>query len=343
MQKRTTIREVASRAGVSVGTVSRVINGKSVGGKTIESVRKAMLDLGYTPNAVAQSMRTKNTRAIGFVINDISNPLFSTIAKATEKILRDEGYCLLMASTDNDPDREQLIIESLKQRRVDGLIVAVSDEKRRETNHLLETAEFPVVLLDREMDSKLDSVCDDHASGMRKALRYLFDLGHRKIALITGSENIRPGRERVAGFRQAYKERGLKIPENLIHHARFDTAYGYEEAYEILTSTNRPTAIVAGGNQIFSGLMRAVRQLDIRIPEDLSIISCDDIDVTVLMNPPITVIARDMERIGALAGEIIIRRVTESAKDGRFAHVIPTELIVRESCMQINRGTDARP
>jgi LacI family transcriptional regulator len=333
--KRATIREVATTAGVSIGTVSRVLNGKSVSVRVLEAVNSAIKDLHYTPNAIAQSMRTNSTRAVSLVVNDISNPLFSGIAKGLDKVLSANNYSLLIANTDTDPQRERVIIESLKQRRVDGLAIAVSDEDNDNIKSILQSVEFPIVLLDRELDIGADIVCDDHANGMKKALRYLFDLGHEDIALITGDDSVRPSRERATGYRDAFRE--LKKPANeyWIRQGQMTSRFGYEEAVRLLEGDKRPTAIIAGGNLILSGVLRAIRQFDLSIPEDLSLISCDEVDLAVLMNPPITVITRDISLIGQLAAEQLLRRIDGSADPAMSRQSIPTELVVRESCTRL--------
>ena len=338
MQRRISVRDVARQAGVSVGTVSRVINHKPVSPEMSATVNKAMRDMGYTPNAVAQSMRTKTTYTVALVVNDISNPLFSSIAKGAEQILREENYSLFIANTDNNPQREKLIIQSLVHRRVDGLMIAVADEKSADTNSILRSLDFPVTLLDREIDLSMDAVCDEHAVGMKTAVRYLFDLGHRDIALITGGDNVRPGRERAAGFREAFRERGLAVMDTWLRQGRLDAPFGFAQAREILSAQRRPTALIAGGNQILSGVLRAMRQLQFRIPNDLSLVSCDDIDLAVLMNPPITVIARDTERIGRVAAELLLRRMSRIIKTDAIKLSIPTELIVRDSCRPVTTG-----
>ena len=335
MRRKISVRDVARQAGVSVGTVSRVINHKAVSPEMVATVNKAMREMGYTPNAVAQSMRTKTTHTVALVVNDISNPLFSSIAKGAEQILREKNYSLFIANTENDPLREKLIIQSLVQRRVDGLMIAVADETSAETNSILGSVDFPVTLLDREINLSMDSVCDEHALGMKKAMRYLFDLGHKDIALITGTDNVRPGRERAMGFREALRERGLDVVDTRLRQGRADSLFGFAQAREILSEQPRPTALIAGGNQILSGVLRAVRQLELQITEDLSLISCDDIDLTVLMNPPITVIARDIGRIGGLAAELLLRRMSKTMETEAIKYLIPTELIVRESCRPI--------
>lgn len=330
--RRATIRDVAMQAGVSVGTVSRVLNDKAVSNRVLESVNSAIQDLGYSPNAIAQSMRTKSTRAVGLVVNDISNPLFSGIAKGLDDYLSDNDYSLFIANTNNDPCRERVIVESLKQRRIDGLVIAVSDERDEGVKSILRNVGFPVVLLDRDLDIPADSVCDDHARGMKKALRYLFDLGHKDIALITGDDSVRPSRERALGYREAFRELGSSVPEARMIQGRLNSAFGYEQACKLLGSETRPSAIIAGGNQILSGILRAIRQYNVLIPGDLSLISCDEVDLAALMNPPITVITRDIYRIGHLAAEFLLRRIDGDDNQSTSRQFIPTELVVRESC-----------
>lgn len=334
-KRRATIRDVATKAGVSVGTVSRVLNGKSVSARVLESVNSAIKALQYTPNAVAQSMRTQSTRAIGLVVNDISNPLFSGIAKGIDDHLAEHQYLLLIASTNNDARRERVVIESLKQRRVDGLAIAVTDEFNTSVSSVLKSIGCPVVLLDRDLDIGADSVCDDHSSGMIKAIRYLFDLGHSDIALIVGEDTVRPSRERVSGFRSAYRAAGRKPPEHRIIQGKMNSLFGYEEASKLFESKNRPTAIIAGGNQILAGVLRAIRQYGVNVPGDISLISCDEVDLAALTDPPITVISRDIVQVGRLAAELLLRRIAGSKDDNPLCQTMPTELVVRDSCARV--------
>lgn len=338
--KNVTIKDVARQAGYSVGTVSRVINNKPVGAKTRDSVLRTMVELGYTPNAIAQSMRTNTTKAVALVVNDISNPLFSGIAKAAEDILRLQGYFLLISNTNNNSEIECEIIETLRQRRIDGLIIAVSDESNKKTQQALSSVNFPVILLDRELPQDYDSVCDDHYQGMEQAVKYLTDLGHENIKLISGSEKLRPGRVRIEGFRNALLKKKISINEKQISQGRFDSVFGYEEAYKALSSQNPPTAIIAGGNQIFTGVLRAIKTCNLKIPQDISVIACDDIDLTTLMRPSITVIKRNLRDIGRVAGELLLSRIMEKSDSDKRRILMPTELVVRESCQHVTDGKD---
>lgn len=335
--KNMTIRDVAARAGVSIGTVSRVLNDQAVSWKTNVAVRRAIEELRYSRNSIAQSMRTNSTRSIGLVVNDISNPLFSRIAKSFDKALYESGYSLLIANTENDPKREQLILESLIQRRIDGLAIAQSSENDKVTNAILKSAGFPIVLLDRESVLPISSVCDDHVSGIKKGIQYLVDLGHRDIAMITGDNHIRPGRERARGYREAMGELGLPVSDHLLRQGRLDAAFGYEQAAELLLGHGKPTALIAGGNQILAGVLRVVRQMELDIPKDISLIACDEVDLSQLMNPPITVIARDLDQTGLYAAQMLLAQFAKSAAVAPQRRMISPELIVRGSCARVTR------
>lgn len=332
--KNVTIRDVAVSAGVSIGTVSRVLNDLPVSQKTSLAVRQAIEELGYSPSGIAQSMRSNSTRAIGLLVNDISNPLFAHIAKAFDNGLHAAGYSLFIANTENDPKRERMIIESMVQRRVDGLAIAQSAENDRQTNVLLSSVKFPIVLLDRESALPLSSVCDDHVAGMKKAVSYLVDLGHRDIAIITGDNHIRPGRERTRGYIDALKARGIVSKPEHIRQGRLDAAYGAEQMMHLLSAETRPTAVIAGGNQILSGVLEIVRQKELTIPKDFSLIACDEVDLSRLMDPPITVIARDIQLTGTIAAELMLNSLADGSNPIQ-RRIITPELIVRSSCSAV--------
>lgn len=334
--KKITIRDVATTAGVSVGTVSRVLNKKSVSKQTLFAVNSAISDLGYTPNSIAQSMRTRSSRAAALVVNDICNPLFAGIAKAMEAELRLNGYSLLIADTANDPEREVEIISSLVSKRVDAIAIAVSDEGNESTIRALRECEFPLIMLDRDTPDSHDAVVTEHADGMFQATKYLLDLGHTNIALVLGGGENRPGRERVKGYRRALEVEGVDFRSELIFKGPFSSEFGVESAEKILQFHNRPSAVIVGGNQIFGGLLSTLRRNDLDIPQDISIISCDDGELTQLLNPAITVLYRDINQIGKAAAELILQKVTSDALKTSSIRKIQTSLIVRESCRKLS-------
>ncbi len=198
-----TIREVAERAGVSVSTVSRVLNEYPfVSEETRRRVLETMQELEYRPDVAARSMRTGTSRAVGLVFSDISNPLFSAMAKGADSVLHAKGYSLVLANSQSDPEREAELLSALRQRRVDGLVIAVADERAPSLAERL--SGFPAcVLVDRNVSgSRADSVCSEHAQGMAEALEHLARLGHRRVALIAGSQGQLGSRARVVAFRR---------------------------------------------------------------------------------------------------------------------------------------------
>ena len=218
--RRPTIRDVAARAGVSTGTVSRVVSGSTrVAAITRQRVDEAMAALGYQPHAAAQNMRTNRSRIAGFLIPDLTNPVFSQVAKAAESVLAEIGYGLFIFSSDRSERREIDFIAMAAQGRMDGLIVSVSDEGNERVRRALSQVKIPMALWDRDMDLEADVVFSEHARAMRRITSHLIELGHRRIGLITAPTAIRPGRERVRGYREAMGAAGLG-PDGQSHPLR---------------------------------------------------------------------------------------------------------------------------
>ena len=257
-----TIRDVARDAGVSVGTVSRVINGQPyVTAEIQQRVQEAMRRLNYRPNAVAQSMRTRATRAVGFIIVDIANPVFGAFAKAAQEVLHAADYTLVLANTGERPAFESELVSIFQRRQIDGLIMTVSNEDNPKLLEVLGQLQIPIVLLDREIAMPFDAVIGDHARGMSQATEYLLKLGHRRIGLITASQGIRPGRERVRGYVDAHRSLDIDLDPTLVRSGSLATEYGRREAYALLTMPAPPTALISGGNQILAGVLKAASSL----------------------------------------------------------------------------------
>jgi LacI family transcriptional regulator len=331
--KALTIREVAEAAGVSVGTVSRVLNAPTtVRPATLEKVRAVIDRMGFQPDPRAQNMRRRTTMTIGFIINDITNPMHSNVFKAAESELRPHGFTLHLVNTGGEPQREAAAIDMLQRGRVDGLMMTINSEQDPACRARLATLRVPGVLLDREVPVNIDAVMTDHASGMRQAVDYLIGLGHRRIALITAGTDIWPGRERKRGFVDAFARRGLPCPEDLIRARHLSAAYGQRETSMLLRSADPPTAIIAGGNQILVGVLRAIQQQGVVIGRDLSLVTCDRTDLAITYPGPLTLIDRDMEAIGRTSAELLLERITEKSLDPPRRVTFPTTLILGHSC-----------
>lgn len=330
-----TIRDVAETAGVSVGTVSRALNAPgSVRPATLEKVRAVIQELGFQPDPRAQNMRRRNTLTVGYVINDISNPLHAMIFKTAETELREHGYSLHLVNTGGRAQREAEAIEHLQRGRVDGLIMTINSERDAATKAQLQELRIPSVLLDRQVPIEIDSVLTDHATGMQQAVEYLIGLGHRRIGLITAGSEILPGRERVRGFLAAFKAKGMPVPEDLVRARSLSADFGFREATTMFQGRDRPTAVIAGGNQILVGVLRAIQQQDFSMPRDVSLIACDRTDLATTYPGPITLIDRDVGAIGRAASQLLLERMTGSVASDVTARRISfaTTLILGRSC-----------
>jgi LacI family transcriptional regulator len=325
-----TIREVAARAGVSVSTVSRVLNDYPfVSEEARRRVVSAMAELDYRPDMAARSMRTGTSKAVGFVVADISNPLFATIAKGVDAVLYPQGYSLVLANSGNDPAHEADLLAALGQRRLDGLIAAVADESAEALGERLEA--FATVLFDRDVPgSTADAVWSDHESGVSEALARLAALGHTRVGLAAGGQAQLGSRARVAAFRKHAERLGLSAVAELVRCVEPTSLSGYRVTRELLRLDDPPSALMIGHNQLTVGVLEALRELEVGVPQDLSLIACDDVDLTRLHDPPIDVVARDLIELGEAAGRLLLERLADRAAAPRRV-LLPTRLVIRAS------------
>jgi LacI family transcriptional regulator len=314
-------------ARVSVSTVSRVLNDHPyVTDETRRRVAEAMDVLQYRPDVAARSMRTGATRAIGFVVADFSNPLFSAIAMGADSVLHPLGYSLVLANSVRDPERETEVIAALGDRRVDGLLLSLADERTAGLRERLEVFRA-VVLLDRDVPGlHCDRVLTDHATGIHEALGHLRALGHRRIAMIAGTEVQRATRERLRAFREGmgdfFDERLLCTVDPLLES-------GHDAARHLLEPRDRPTALIVAHNQLFAGILSAIRELPLRVPADLSLVTCEDVDLARLNEPPIDVINRDPAALGQAAAELLLARLEGNGPPREI--MLPTHFEIRSS------------
>jgi LacI family transcriptional regulator len=328
------LKDVAQHAGVSVATVSRVINdGPYVTEALRARVTASMTAVGYVPHALAKSLRTGQTLTVGYVVGDIANPLFATIARGIDDELQRSAYTMFLGNSRGEARHELQLIQHMLRRRVDGLILSLADETEEALQAYLGGLSIPLVLLDRELAGvQADRVLVDHVGGVTAAVSHLAELGHRRIALITGRPTTRPGLAIRAGFDKAVASLGLAVAPGHIRVGTFDDAFGAAALGALLDEPGPPTAVIAGGAQITPGVLRAARARGLRIPEDLSLVAYDDTDVTALYAPAITVVARDVYAIGAQAARLLIDRLTGSPDPTRRRIVgIPTSLVIRGS------------
>lgn len=330
----TTIRDVAAHAGVSVATVSRWLSGQSV--HAADAVQRAVEELDYRPNVSARSLRTGHRGVIGVIVPDITNPFFAAIVKGLEQALPRGAYRMLLASSNESAELEQAIVADLAG-RVDGFILVPAVESDQAPAEL-RNAGVPAVLLDREVTgSELhDVVLVDNRKGARTAAEHLIGLGHRRIATIHGPEDTTPGRERRIGFGDALARAGIAIDPELDRSGDFRELSGRRLATELMQLADPPTAIFSANNLMTIGVLKALRDLRIAIPDDVSVIGFDDIILGSLLHPPLTCIARPVEEQGSTSMRMLLGRL--ASPDGR-----PPERVVMDTHLELRASTAPPP
>ncbi|SIR14798.1 LacI family DNA-binding transcriptional regulator [Pseudacidovorax sp. RU35E] len=327
-----TIKDVALRAGVSVTTVSHVVNGtRTVSPEGRARVEDAIRALGYVPSAVARSLKSNSTRTVGMLIPNSSNPYFAEIVRVVEDRCFGAGYALVLCNTDDEPQRQSVYLQVLAQRRIDGLIV-VSSGGDASLPALLAGLRMPTVLVDREVeDPACDLVETAHMQGGLLATRHLLSLGHRRIACIGGPAGLTPSEQRIDGWRMALAEAGHSATSAaLLWHGGFTPQGGYEAMHAILRTAERPSAVFVGNDLMAMGALRAAHECGLRVPDDMSLVGFDDIELSAYASPPLTTVAQPKARIGALAVDMLLERIDGRRQIGRKVLLQP-ELRVRDS------------
>jgi LacI family transcriptional regulator len=326
---RVTIAAVARRAGVSPATVSRVLNDDPrVGPHYRHRVQQAVHELSYRPNRVARSLRKRHSATVGVVVSDIGNPHFSEAVRAIEDHAYAHGHTVLVCNTDETSDKQRAYLEAMIDERVRGVILSPSDPTDPTISKMIDLG-IAVVALDREVaDPRADTVVVDNVTGARTATAHIIQAGHRDIALVGGRADVETGAERLAGYELAMRAAGL-APRSVDGAFRTDVAR--EAVARLLRSPERPTAFIVANNLMTLGVIHALRDARIGVPDDIALAAFDDPPWAALMDPPLTVLAQPVRRMATDAMDMLLDRVrNRQAEPRRIVHEV--ELIVRESC-----------
>lgn len=330
----TTMAEVARVAGVSVTTVSHVVNKtRNVAPETVELVMNAVASTGYRHNLAARALATRSTTTIGLAMSIVTNPYFGTLAHSLEERFRQAGFSLVLANTNDDPIQALDVIEDLRARRVSG-IIAVPLEGNPELTACFEelaAAQFPLVFLDRRSTLEADQVYSENEKPVFELTAHLAALGHRRVALVTGSENSMSGVDRLAGYRRAVRDLGLDADPSLVIVGESNEAIAEEEVGRHLASADRATALVVANNQMSIGALRAIRDAGLKIPRDIAVVSFDDFEGADLLSPGLTAVSQDVPTLASTAVGMLLRRISNGSRPARTV-VVPTTLQHRGSC-----------
>jgi LacI family transcriptional regulator len=326
-----TLRDVARRADVAPITASRVLNRSgSFSDAARARVEAAAAELGYVPNRVAQSLRSRRTHMIGLVLTDITNPFWTTIARAVEDVTSARGYHVIICNTDESDAKQKQYLDLLLQTQVDGLLLVPASDAVEEIARI-QQRDVPVVVLDRTVPLPVDVIRADSEGGAHQLTEYLLKLGHHRIAVLSGPRATSVAIDRVAGCVRALEERGLAVDPTLIFHGEFTQESGTAMTRQALFARPRPTALFAVNNFIAIGAIRAVRQAGLRIPEDIALVGFDDLPEHLVLEPFLTVAAQPAYEMGRRAAERLLDRLTQDGPHEYQEVVLPTPLIVRHS------------
>ncbi len=332
-----TIKDVAKKAGVSIATVSHVINKtRYVSKETKEKVIEAINELDYFPNVIAKSLRGKKTGTIGLILCDMLNPFFSEILHGIEAFLSEEGYDLLLTNTNYIVEKENKASEMFYSKSVDGVIIALGGNNSRPIEYLL-ARNIPVVLIDKIIpELKVDAVIVNNVEGSRNLINHVVKIGHSRIGIISGPTHSYTGMERLNGYYQSMRENSLPIEDDLIKIGDFKEESGYILANELINMDNPPTIIYVCNNMMALGAMRALYERKIDIPKDMGIVIFDDLPWFPYVKPPLTVIAQPLFDLGKEAVKILIQRIKKKTKRVKPEIIIlEPKLLVRESAGEL--------
>ena len=308
-----TMADVAARAGVSVATVSRALSGdgKQVSAPVLQRIIDAAEELEYIPNNLARNMRSGTARILGLVISDIGNPFFTAVARGAEDVAQQHGYSLVLSNTDESPEREAASLSVMAAERAAGIIIATTNENGTALRKFRDLG-MAIVAIDRHIaDFPTDSVVVDNESAAYEAVAHLVRLGHRRIAIVGGPSDADTARERQRGYERALREARIPIDLDLVCRGDFREAAGLTMTRCLLDLPEPPSAIFAVNNLTTIGVLGAVRERNVAMPSDISIVGFDDIPTGELLDPLLTVVQQPTYRVGARAANLLIRRLRE--------------------------------
>jgi DNA-binding LacI/PurR family transcriptional regulator len=324
------LSDLARQLNISTATVSRAISRPEV---VAPATRKRVLEVvhrsGYHMNGIARSLRTQSTRTIGIIVSDIRNPFSSSIVKSVEDVARVNGYTVLICNADETGQNEEVALQLFIERQVSG-VIHCSAGANLDLLRVLQNKSIPLIDLDRRSGlENVDTVVLDNRLGAAIATRHLIERGHKRIAMISGPIHLSNARARFDGFRNALRSAKITIPDEYIEFGDFREQSGQAAAERLLALRRRPTAVVVANNEMTAGALLAIRQREIKIPRDLSLIGFDDARWAQYSDPPLTVISQPTDAMGKKAAELLLGRIGGNTELRTI--VFKPELIVRRS------------
>jgi LacI family transcriptional regulator len=334
-KKRTTIRDVARHANVAPITVSRVVNNVGpISPETRQRVEAAIQELNYIPNTLAQSLRYQKTNMVALIVTDITNPFWTTVARGVEDACSIHNVNVIVCNTDEKKQKLDNYLHLLLQRQIDGLIVVPTEDYDGTMLENLFANHVPSILLDRTLPhwEHHTVVRSDSVLGGYLLTKHLLELGHRRIMMISGSNLVSTGVDRAEGYQQALREFGVPVDEDLIRFGSFTQQSGYDIVTEMIEQLDpRPTAIVTANNFIAVGVIKALDEHRIRIPQEMSLATFDDLPEQINPRPFLTTVVQNPYQMGQEAAQRLIALLTDTEAEEIGNVIMPVELIIRSS------------
>lgn len=330
-----TLKDIAEQSGVSVSTVSRVLNKKAgkyrISSETEEKVLSTARELSYRPNQIARGLRLNKTNTIGLIAPDVSNPFFAYIIKRVQNVAHAMGYSLVVCNTDENVEQEIEHVNLLYRNRVDGLIAMPVGQEYAHFGDWREKGR-PMVMLDRSFDEvRTSSVVVDNYTGSYQATEYMLQQGHERIAFIQGLPGTYTNNARLSGYRDALEAYGVPLRRELIVGRDFRQENGYMETKLLLSSAERPTAIFATSDLITLGVLQAIYEEELRVPDDLSLLSFDDFDFAPYLRCPLTAVRQPKELMGEIAVKMLVEELRAGPPEEPKRVLLKPTLVVRDS------------
>jgi DNA-binding LacI/PurR family transcriptional regulator len=328
-----TIHDVAKRARVSITTVSRTLNNpRSVDPSTASRVWKAIEELNYYPNTQARSLVSGRSRIFGLIVSDITNPFFPELVQGFEEVVNEQGYDILLCSTNYDPQRMALSVRRMLERKVDGVAIMTSEMEEHLIDQLAHRR-VPIAFLDVGIPKdRVSNIAVDYEMGICEAIDHLVGLGHRRIGFVSGPQNLRSARMRRAAFFRALERHGITPDNRSVIESDHKVGGGLAAMARILEAPYRPTAMLASNDLTAVGMMRAARQAGLSVPHDLSIVGFDDIWLAEFTEPPLTTVRLSRRELAEKACQALLCGMAPPVESQRCAEYrVETHLIVRDS------------
>lgn len=332
-----TIKDIAKKAGVAHTTVSRALRGSPlISPEVSERIRTIAEEMHYHPSAAARSLKTRRTQVLGIIVSHIADPFFSEILQGIDDVAQQSGYSLFIASAQHQLDREQAIVKTMHEHRVDGVILCSTPFSTGQGKQLL-TDDTPIVVINNQSAEEYHySIYHDDLDGSRQVTQYLIDLGHRRIAYLGNSRSGRTNLDRLNGYSQQMARAGLSVPDHFIHEAESGMPEGGAAGLKHFFSLPEPpTAIFCFNDMLAIGVLQALRDAGVCVPRDCSVVGFDNISFSAYTNPALTTFDQPKRQIGAEAAQLLLDLLSQPAAPGeptqKKVQAIQGRLLVRES------------